>query len=281
MKTADNIHYLSNANDNPPENYMKADCDDGYTRIANSFLDAIITAELSGREMKILLALIRKTYGFHKKTDQITGAQIAKLINYDGDVCNIRRDIAELKRRKFIQVDGEKIGPNPIISEWILTKNKPRKVSVKNNTECQKQHSESVKNNTVMSVKNNTQQKINININKNIKLPDGNPVSPPPSPQIEKIPFDQILALYHEILPMCPAVKKLTEKRKKQIRGRWLSGDIANLDEWRDYFEFVKKSKFLTGNATPAPGRKIFICDLEWLTNESNFVKIWERRYHE
>jgi len=89
------------------------------------------------------------------------------------------------------------------------------------------------------------------------------------------VPMKQIIELYHEILPMMPKVKKLTKTREGQIRQRWKSGDIANLEEWREYFEFVAQSKFLTGKT-----EKPFYADLEWLTKESNFVKVWENKYH-
>lgn len=99
---------------------------------------------------------------------------------------------------------------------------------------------------------------------------------PPP----KKIPYQKIVDLYHELLPELPKVQALTEARKGQIRQRMIKGQIKDLNEWRDYFEHVKDSKFLTGKTEPAPGRKVFVADLEWLTKESNFVKVWEGKYH-
>lgn len=51
--------------------------ENGYTRIANELLDAIIATDLTKREMKILLAVIRKTYGYGKKSDDMTISQIS------------------------------------------------------------------------------------------------------------------------------------------------------------------------------------------------------------
>jgi hypothetical protein len=101
--------------------------------------------------------------------------------------------------------------------------------------------------------------------------------SPPP---VEKIPFRKIVALYHEILPMCPRVGVLTNTRKGYISARWKSGAIPDLETWRDFFTFIGKSKFLTGQVDPPPGKKRFVADLEWMTRESNFVKIYEKKYH-
>lgn len=100
------------------------------------------------------------------------------------------------------------------------------------------------------------------------------------SATVSPVPVQEIVNLYHEVLPQLPRVQKITGKRQSQIKARWKSGDIADMNEWRDYFEHVKKSKFLMGYADGNPDRKTFKADLEWLTRESNFVKVWEGRYH-
>lgn len=93
------------------------------------------------------------------------------------------------------------------------------------------------------------------------------------------VPIKEILSLYHEHLPMCPAVQKLTEARRQQIEARWRQGDIPDLDSWRDYFAFVAKSKFLTGRAPPQTGHKPFLADIDFLIRESSAVKIFEGKY--
>ena len=52
--------------------------EDGHTRIANELLDAIIAFDFSKRQQKIVLQVIRKTYGFNKKVDDMTVSQIAR-----------------------------------------------------------------------------------------------------------------------------------------------------------------------------------------------------------
>ena len=52
-----------------PQEVMVADCDDGYTRLANDLLDALIEADLTKHQYKVALAVIRKTYGFNKSMD--------------------------------------------------------------------------------------------------------------------------------------------------------------------------------------------------------------------
>ncbi len=100
------------------------------------------------------------------------------------------------------------------------------------------------------------------------------------SPPRDAVPFKKIVELYHQILPMCPRVGVLTTTRKSYIAARWKSGAVPDLDTWRDFFIFVGKSKFLTGGCDPPQGKKRFVADLEWMTKESNFVKIYEKKYH-
>lgn len=53
--------------------------EDGYTRIANELLDAIIRQQLSSTKISVLLAVIRKTYGFNKREDRISLTQLAAM----------------------------------------------------------------------------------------------------------------------------------------------------------------------------------------------------------
>lgn len=94
------------------------------------------------------------------------------------------------------------------------------------------------------------------------------------------VPYQKIVDLYHECLPSNPRCEILTAARKGYIAARWNSGKLPDLENWQGYFTYCSKSKFLTGQVDPAPGRKRFVANLEWLTKESNFVKIFEGKYH-
>lgn len=49
--------------------------ENGYTAIANELLEKIISSKFIGSEIAILIFIIRKTYGFNKKTDRISLTQ--------------------------------------------------------------------------------------------------------------------------------------------------------------------------------------------------------------
>lgn len=53
-------------------------CEDGYTRFANELLEQLVAFRIPGQELRIVLFVARKTYGFGKKTDQISYGQISK-----------------------------------------------------------------------------------------------------------------------------------------------------------------------------------------------------------
>lgn len=93
-----------------------ADTDDGFTRIANELLEAVMSADLTARQLKVVLAVIRKTYGFGKKLDRITNTQIAAITGiHHTHVCTAKNEMIAMN---IIVSHGNQIGINKVISEW-------------------------------------------------------------------------------------------------------------------------------------------------------------------
>ena len=57
-----------------------AQLEDGFTRVANELLDAVMASGLSETEMCIVLAVWRKTYGFNKKMDWVSNEQLEQMV---------------------------------------------------------------------------------------------------------------------------------------------------------------------------------------------------------
>lgn len=120
----------------------------------------------------------------------------------------------------------------------------------------------------------NTNTKENIVINDHCELGS--------SPNV---PHKEIVDLYHAMLPELPSVRSWTKKRAALLRARWKSRykNIQNrtsdtIEFWVGFFEYIRESDFLMGKA-PASNRP-FVCTLEWMLIESNFIKIFEGKYH-
>lgn len=110
------IQFPAHSAPEKPQGVMVADCDDGYTRLANDLLDALIEADLTKHQYKVALAVIRKTYGFNKSMDWMTNEQIAEATNIPATRVSTAKN--ELLRMGVLISRGRKTGPNKVISEW-------------------------------------------------------------------------------------------------------------------------------------------------------------------
>lgn len=110
------IQFPANSTPVKPQEVMVADCDDGYTRLANDLLDALIEADLTKHQYKVALAVIRKTYGFNKSMDWMTNEQIAEATNIPSTRVSTAKN--DLLRMGVLVSRGRKIGPNKVISDW-------------------------------------------------------------------------------------------------------------------------------------------------------------------
>lgn len=98
---------------------------------------------------------------------------------------------------------------------------------------------------------------------------------------VTNCPHNDIIALYHELLPANPRIKVWDGARADSLRARWREDPKRqDLDYWRRYFAHVSASPFLTGKVEGQGGRP-FLPGLDWLVKASNFAKVIEGRYHE
>lgn len=97
----------------------------------------------------------------------------------------------------------------------------------------------------------------------------------------DNCPHQEIIDIYHEVLPMCPRVRQWTAARQAALRQRWReSKERQSLDWWRKFFAYVAKSKFLTGQTEGRNGSPPFVAGIEWLTKQANMTKVIEGQYH-
>jgi phage replication O-like protein O len=83
--------------------------ENGYTRIANELLEQIYQITLSAYEYRVLLYLIRKTYGFHRKQAAISLSQFERETGIDRR--NVHRAIKRLQNQNIVivQIDDRAV----------------------------------------------------------------------------------------------------------------------------------------------------------------------------
>lgn len=99
-----------------PQEVRVADLDDGYTRIANELYEALIGADLTKHQLKVVLAVIRKTYGFNQTHDRISNRQLAEMTGLPETRVSTAKN--QLLDMGVLVSKGRMIGPNKVLSEW-------------------------------------------------------------------------------------------------------------------------------------------------------------------
>jgi phage replication O-like protein O len=98
--------------------YVKADLDEGYTRLANTLFEALASnpAKLNGREYQVFCAVILKTYRYHKKSDWIAQSQLVEMTGIGKT--HISAAIKSLVGKRVLTKTGKTIAINTVISQW-------------------------------------------------------------------------------------------------------------------------------------------------------------------
>jgi hypothetical protein len=97
--------------------------------------------------------------------------------------------------------------------------------------------------------------------------------------EADSCPHEQIIAAYHELLPMGRQVKVWNEARRSRLRSRWREDKKRqSIEWWRKFFAYIAGSDFLTGRAN-AINRPPFEIGLEWIVAPENFAKVIEGKF--
>ncbi|MAT57234.1 MAG: hypothetical protein CMF23_04620 [Ignavibacteriae bacterium] len=103
--------------------------ENGFTKIANEILEEIIKTDFSKRELKIIFAVVRFTYGFNRKEAELS---IRYLSTYTGiNFQHINKTLTDLQHKNVISFNepenhsqSRKIKFNKNYSEWNSEKNR-------------------------------------------------------------------------------------------------------------------------------------------------------------
>ncbi|MEY0929285.1 replication protein [Providencia rettgeri] len=105
-----------------------ADLDNGYTRIANELLEAVMLANLTQHQLLVFFAIARKTYGYNKKSDWVGNEQLSKLTGMLPHKCSAAK--SELVSRGILLAEKRHVSINKNIHEWKEKQVYPKKVNL-------------------------------------------------------------------------------------------------------------------------------------------------------
>ena len=95
-----------------------ADLDDGYVRLATMILEELAGGDFTKRQYKVILAVIRLTYGWNKPRDRIANSQISEITKLP--VKRVSETRVQLLKMNVLSSVGQHIGINKNVSEWCL-----------------------------------------------------------------------------------------------------------------------------------------------------------------
>ena len=104
-------------------------------------------------------------------------------------------------------------------------------------------------------------------------------------------PVDQLVALYHEVLPELPRCRLMSDARRKALQRRWrwvLSSRLPDgsrrattpadaMDWFRRYFDRARSSDFLMGRTARGAGHEGWQCDLDFLLGDKGMKVVIEK----
>ena len=106
-------------------NIVQLDKSRGFTRMDNDLYEALIGADLSGRELRVALAIHRLTSGFNKDAVKVAALYISKMMYADegraeAERANVSRSINSLIRQRVLFRDGGSRDPIAFLppNEW-------------------------------------------------------------------------------------------------------------------------------------------------------------------
>ncbi|MDL2140811.1 replication protein, partial [Proteus mirabilis] len=238
-----NVAYADFGNQRRQERSTVANLEDGYTRIANDLFEAVMCADLTARQLKVVMAIIRKTYGFGKKLDRITNTQIAEMTGiHHTHVCKAKNEMIAMN---IVISSGNKIGINKDFTEWNFNISQVSETLAKSANKTLAKTANSHKPSQLNTKETITKEKKESNTPLTPHEVKGGESAKPTKRKSTPINYDEYLNAYNEeVGDRLPHAVEANEKRKTRIRKIIKNLATANVDGWRAYVRaFVRMAK--------------------------------------
>lgn len=258
----------------------------GFTRMDNELYEALIGAELSGRELRVALAIHRLTAGYNVEEARIAASVIATMSGINRE--DVSRSICELIRQRVIYRTGgsrSPIGFSPT-AEWKIDQKNTHRTKTKPAPQCgvsttsnvaflphYKDSKDNLGSNEPVDVDASTSDQAGDQTGRPIR---DRPVGSGKRPR-DVIPFAKIQEIYNEVCgEQLPECLRLNEKRKSNIRKCWnmqIDGvyPFRHSSFWRQYFVECLSNQHWVGK-----NDRGWRADIEFLTREEKVLKVLE-----
>ena len=244
-----------------------AQLEDGYAKLSNILLEAYAGADITKRQFKVLLAILRKTYGWNKPMDRISDSQIAEIANLPVKRCNEAK--LELVRMGLIKQQGGMFGPNKNIDEWCIPQNKGESLKIGD------------KKSLNLGECNPSKQGATKDTIQNIKEIPPNPLTgvseslvKPKRRKAERIDYEAYLHVYNETVgERLPHAIEANDERKRKLRTLIKSLKTPNSDGFRAY---VKSFMHLARPFHFGENDREWVADFDYLLRPKTLTKIRE-----
>ncbi|AZG99111.1 hypothetical protein EHQ66_11310 [Proteus mirabilis] len=270
-----NVAYADFGNQRRQERSTVANLEDGYTRIANDLFEAVMCADLTARQLKVVMAIIRKTYGFGKKLDRITNTQIAEMTGiHHTHVCKAKNEMIAMN---IIISSGNKIGINKDFTEWNFNISQVSETLAKSANKTLAKTANSHKPSQLNTKETITKEKKESNTPLTPHEVKGGESVKPTKRKSTPINYDEYLNAYNEeVGDRLPHAVEANEKRKTRIRKIIKNLATANVDGWRAYVRaFVRMAKpFYFGENDTG-----WTADIDYLLRETTLTGVREGKF--
>ncbi|AND12562.1 TPA: replication protein [Proteus mirabilis] len=270
-----NVAYADFGNQRRQERSTVANLEDGYTRIANDLFEAVMCADLTARQLKVVMAIIRKTYGFGKKLDRITNTQIAEMTGiHHTHVCKAKNEMIAMN---IVISSGNKIGINKDFTEWNFNISQVSETLAKSANKTLAKTANSHKPSQLNTKETITKEKKESNTPLTPHEVKGGESAKPTKRKSTPINYDEYLNAYNEeVGDRLPHAVEANEKRKTRIRKIIKNLATANVDGWRAYVRaFVRMAKpFYFGENDTG-----WTADIDYLLRETTLTGVREGKF--
>ncbi|WP_413616437.1 replication protein [Halomonas cupida] len=266
--------------------------EDGYTRIANELYQVVNNAHacpVTLTQLRVIHAVIRRTYGFNKTMDALADTQIAADTGIPRQKVNPAKHQLIAMRVLVLSDDGRKIGINKRYDEWDFSarpeKKAPQRGAQPDGDTVTKKVTQDVTKSGTHKRQKDTNTSTDVEERITVEQESSKSTALPNCPHME------ILDLWAEIMPdkrqhakgMWSGSKrernlasrwKQALKIKHEVTGKPLYTDLeSGLDWWGRFFRYLRKSQFLMGDNN--------WFSLEWVVQRDHFDNIIEKKYHD